>query len=65
MHDTYRNVVLFQGTGAAFEAAGLRVGQVILQVDGVTTLGRSAVLPVRLFIMKLTESIILLFSQSV
>ena len=32
---------LFKGTGAAFEAAGLRVGQVILQVDGVTTLGRS------------------------
>ncbi len=54
MPDTYRNVILFQGTGAAFEAAGLRVGQVILQVDGVTTLGRSAVLPVSLFIMKLT-----------
>ena len=29
-----------QGTGAAFDAGGLRVGQVILQVDGVTTLGR-------------------------
>jgi hypothetical protein len=42
MPDTYINVILcFQGTGAAFEAAGLRVGQVILQVDGVTTLGRS------------------------
>ncbi len=61
MPDAYRNVILFQGTGAAFEAAGLRVGQVILQVDGVTTLGRSAVLPVSLFIM----SIIPLFSQSV
>jgi hypothetical protein len=52
MPDTY--VIHFQGTGAAFEAAGLRVGQVILQVDGVATLGRSAVLPVSLFIMKLT-----------
>jgi hypothetical protein len=30
----------FQGAGAAFEAGGLRVGQVILQVDGVTTLGK-------------------------